>query len=177
MRRLNEILDNINSEIIKSLAYPNPKMYNQADLQIKDGKTFPIVNNGNSNGFAISLDNNIALQSYHRVLGSETETDYTKGKGKYPYKIRTYTMKMVWIGTLKRLPSKAYESTDDVKNDVYAAFPVTLKDKELVKTNSESINKIEILNEEFADNITKQLSLDLVVFSIDYEVKQNIRCN
>ena len=177
MRTLNELLDNINSDIAESLTYPQVKYWNQADLQVKDEKTFPMVNNGNSRGFAISPDSTEALQCYHRVLSSETETDYTKGKGRFPYKMRTYTIRNVWIGTLRRLPAKVYESNDDVKNDVYKVFPTVLNEKEIIRTVSESVDKTEIFNSEFAGNEMKHLSLEMILFSIDYEIRQNIKCN
>ena len=75
MRVLDELLTNINSDIAGALAYPKFRQWNQADLQVKNEKTFPIVNNGNSRGFAISPDSTEALQCYHRVISSETETD------------------------------------------------------------------------------------------------------
>lgn len=177
MRTLDELLDNINSDIAGSLTYPKVKYWNQADLQEKDDKTFPIVNNGNSRGFAISPNSTEALQCYHRVISSETETDYEKGKGRHPYKMRIYTIRNVWIGTLKRLPSKVYESNDDVKNDVYKAFPTILNKKEIIKTVGESVDKNEIMSTEFAGNDMKHLTLELILFSIDYEIRQNIRCN
>ena len=177
MRTLNELLDNINSDIAESLTYPKVKYWNQADLQIKDDKTFPIVNNGLSRGFAISPNSTEALQCYHRIINSETETDYEKGKGRHPYKIKIYTIRNVWIGTLKRLPAKVYESNDDIKNDVYKAFPTILNQKEIIKTVAESVDKNEIMSTEFAGNDMKHLTLELILFSIDYEIRQNIRCN
>lgn len=177
MRTLNELLDNINSDIAESLTYPKFKPWNQADLQEKDGKTFPLVNNGLGRGFQISPDSKEALQCYHRIISSETDTDYTKGKGRHPYKMRTYVIRNVWIGTLNRLPSKVYESNDDVKNDVYAVFPTVLDNQEIIKTVAESVDKQEIFNTEFAGNDMKHLNLDVILFSIDYEIKQNIRCN
>ena len=177
MRVLDELLTNINSDIAGALAYPKVKYWNQADLQIKDEKTFPLVNNGNRRGFQISPDSTEALQCYHRVLSSVTETDPSKGKGRHPYTVRIYTMKNVWIGTLKRLPSKVYDSNDDVKNDVYKAFPTILNQKEIIRTVGESIDKNEIISTEFAGHDLIQLTLELILFSIDYEIKQNIRCN
>lgn len=176
-RRLDEILTNINSDIAGALAYPKVKYWNQADLQVKDDKTFPLVNNGNSKGFQISPNGIEALQCYHRIISSVTETDPTKGKGRFPYKVHIYTIKNVWIGTLKRLPSKVYESNDDVRSDVYKAFPTILNQKEIIITKDENVDKNEIMSTEFAGNDMKQLSLELILFSIDYEIRQNIRCN
>ena len=121
--------------------------------------------------------NDYALQSYHRVIDSDTETDYEKGKGKYPYKMRIYTIRNIWLGNILKLPTKVYENTDDVKNDVYNAFPAILTNKEIVKTTNENINKLEILGEEFGGATFEHLSLELVVFYIEYEIRQKIKCN
>ena len=177
MRRLDDILENINSSIAQNLKLPKVVYYREAALQQKDDKTFPMVSGGNRKGTQISPNSNIALQAYHRVLSSETETDYSRGKGRYPYKMRTYTIKMVWIGSIAKLQTKSYETNDDVKNDVYAAFPTVLKNKELVRSVNENINKTDILSDEFSGNQINHLNLDLIIFTIDYEIKQNIKCN
>ena len=174
--KLNSLLDDINSRIAQNLAYPKVVYNRQAYLQTKDGKTFPIVNLGKGNGTQISIDD-YALQCYHRVIDSVTETDYEKGKGKYPYRVRVYTVRNVWLGNVHKLPAKVYESTDDVKNDVYNAFPTILTNKEIVKTVNENINKLEIVGEEFDGFDLGHLSLDYVVFFIEYEIRQKIKCN
>ena len=176
-RTIDEILTDINSTVSGALKYPKAIFYNQVSLQEKNDKTFPMINKGNGRGAAISLNSKYALQSYHRVLESETETDWTRGKGKYPYKMRTYVIRNVWLGSLARLQTKGYESTDDIKNAVYDAYPTILDQKELIRTTTENINKQEILDIEFAGQDTKNLALNLAVFYIDYEVKQNIKCN
>ena len=175
--RLNALLEKINDLVSVNLTYPKAKFYEQAELQEKNDRTFPMINNGSRLGYKISPDSAIALQSYHRVLSSITETDYEKGKGKYPYQERVYTIRNVWIGSLNKLPGKPYESNDDVKNDVVNAFPVNLESKELIKITTENINKQEILDEEFAGVETKSLILELIVFYIEYEIRQKIKCN
>lgn len=174
--KLNTLLEDINSRIAKKLTYPKVKYFEQAYLQTKNDQTFPIVNLGKGKGFQISLTD-CALQSYHRVIDSETETDYEKGKGKFPYKIRIYTIRNIWLGNILKLPTKVYENTDDVKNDVYNAFPTILRNKEIIKTTNENINKLEILGEEFDGVTFEHLSLELVVFYIEYEIRQKIKCN
>lgn len=173
---LNELLEDINSRIGASLAYPKVKFWEQAFLQEKNEQTFPMINKGNGQGFQISIED-CALQSYHRVISSETETNYEGGKGRFPYRIRKYEIRNVWLGNIQRLPAKTYESTDDVKNDVYNAFPTILTSKEIIKTNTESVDKLAILGEEFEGVEFKHLSLDLVVFYIEYEIRQKIKCN
>ena len=174
--KLNTLLEDINSRIAQNLAYPRVKYFEQAHLQEKNGETFPIVNRGNGKGFQISVSD-AALQCYHRVIDSETETDYTGGKGKFAYRMRIYTIRNVWLGNIRKLPAKVYENTDDVKNDVYNAFPTILTNKEIIKTNNENINKQEILDEEFSGVDLKNLTLELVVFYIEYEIRQKIKCN
>lgn len=174
--KLNTLLEDINSRIAQNLAYPRVKYFEQAYLQEKNDETFPIVNRGNGKGFQISVSD-AALQCYHRVIDSETETDYERGKGKFPYRIRVYTIRNIWLGNIRKLPAKVYENTDDVKNDVYNAFPTILTNKEIIKTNNENINKQEILDEDFSGVDLKNLSLELVVFYIEYEIRQNITCN
>ena len=174
--RLNTLLEDINARIAQNLAYPKVKYFEQAYLQTKNEQTFPLVNQGKGKGYQISL-NDYALQCYHRVIDSETETDYEGGKGKYPYRIRTYTIRNIWLGNIQKLPAKVYESTDDVKNDVYNAFPSILTNKEIIKTTNENINKLEIIGEEFEGVDLQNLSLELVVFYIEYEIRQKIKCN
>jgi len=175
--KLNALLENINDSVADTLAYPKTKFFEQAELQEKDEQTFPMVNNGSRLGYKISPDSAIALQSYHRVLGSVTETDYEKGKGRYPYQERVYTIRNIWIGNLSKMPDRPYESNDDVKNDVVNSFPVNLNSKELIRITNENINKQEILDEEFAGVKTKSLILELIVFYIEYEIRQRIKCN
>ena len=174
--KLNTLLEDINSRIAQNLAYPKVKYFEQAFLQTKNDQTFPLVNKGNGKGFQISI-NDSALQCYHRVIDSETETDYEGGKGKFPFRTRVYTIRNVWLGNIRKLPAKVYENTDDVKNDVYNAFPTILTNKEIIKTNNENINKKEILDEEFDGSTFDYLSLELVVFYIEYEIRQKIKCN
>lgn len=174
---LNTLLTDINTNVASSLAYKDAVFYTQAELQTKDEKTFPLINNGDRSGNKISLNDKHSLQSYHRVISSETNSDYNGGKGKYPYIIRTYTIRNVWLGSLRRLPGQVYESTDDIKNDVFSAFPVILTNKEIVKVNSENIDKQAILDEEFAGYDTKHLTLELVIFYIEYEIRQKVKCN
>ncbi|GAG80843.1 unnamed protein product, partial [marine sediment metagenome] len=57
-RRLDDILDNINASIGSLLKYPKVVYYNQAALQTKNDKTFPLVNTGNKKGVEISPNSN-----------------------------------------------------------------------------------------------------------------------
>jgi len=176
MRTLNEMLEEINSTIGGSMTYPKTKFWNEAFLQTKGEQTFPLVNNGNQQGYKISLNDKYALQCYHRVIDSETETDPNRGYGSKPYRIRVYTMRMVWLGNLKKLPAKTYETTDDIKSGVYSWIPVILSGKETIRTTNENVNKIDVLSEEFEGVNADHLSLDVIAFYIEYEIRQRIIC-
>jgi len=174
---LNELLEDFNARVAANMIYPKVKYYEQAFLQTKDELTFPMVNKGNLTGHQISLNDAYALQTYHRVLSSNTETDWSGGKGKYPYRFRVYEIRNVWLGNLKRLPKKPYHTIDDVKTEIYNALPVILTNKELIKTNEESANTLTVLEEEFAGHNWGNLTLDIIAFYIDYEIRQRIKCN
>lgn len=175
MRTLDQILTDINARIAANLSYSNVVYWNEAILQPKDDKTFPIVNSGDKTGLQISpID--FSLQTYHRIIDSETQTDPSRGFGKYPYRKRIYTIRNVWIGDLSSISSQTYEFNDDVKSDVYAAFPVSLDSKEFVQTTNEVTDKFQVLSEEFEGFDLNNLSLELIAFYIDYQVHQRIRC-
>ena len=175
MRTLNQILTDINNRIKADLSIPNVIYWNEATLQEKDDKTSPIVNLGTREGTQIS-PKEFNLQTYHRLIDSETETDPNGGFGKYPYRVRIYTLRNVWLGDLSSLSSQSYEFNDDVKNDVYAAFPVILDSKETVRTINEVTNKDQVLSEEFPGYELSNLNLELIAFYIEYQVRQKIRC-
>ena len=50
MRTLDQILTDINARIATTLSYSNVTYWNEAILQPKDDKTFPIINSGNKTG-------------------------------------------------------------------------------------------------------------------------------
>jgi len=180
MRTLNEILTEINSLIESGMVYSSDTYssvdyYNEAILQEIDGKTFPIINSGNRQGSKISIIDN-SLICYHRVIDSETEVDPKLGYGKYPYRKRIYTIRNVWIGEWKSISTYSYEFNDDVKNDIYSAFPVRLSGKERIFTTNESVNKQTVLDEEFPNYNFKNLNLELIAFYIEYQIHQRINC-
>ena len=169
------MLTDINARIATNLSYSNVVYWNEAILQPKDDRTFPIVNQGDKTGRQISIKD-FSLQTYHRIIDSETETNNNLGKGRFPYRKRIYTLRNVWLGDLSSISSQTYEFNDDVKNDVYAAFPTILTDKEIVITVNENVNKLDVLNEEFAGYDFSNLSMQVIAFYIEYQIHQKIRC-
>ena len=74
-----------------------------------------------------------------------------------------------------RVPQKGSGPTQDACKG--SRFCKYLTNKEIVRTTNENIGKLEIINEEFDGNQLDFLSLELVVFYIEYEIKQKIKCN
>ena len=60
----------------------------------KDGKTFPLENEGNKNGIKISWDDKYPLQTYHRILDVEKESDLSQGFAN-AFRQRVYSMRLV----------------------------------------------------------------------------------
>ena len=174
---LNEMLEDFNAQVAAAMELPKCKYWQEAFLQTRDELTFPIVDNGNLKGHQISFNDAYALQSYHRVISSITQSDPTGGKGRYPYRYRVYTIRNVWLGNIKRLPKKPFRTIDDVKNLVYEAMPVRLTNGHNIFTQNESINTLSVLDEEFAGHDWSHLSLDIMAFYIEYELRQKIKCN
>lgn len=176
MSDLNELLEDINATIASTLPYSKATYYTQAHLQTKNDQTFPVVNKGNRKGIPISLNSKVALQCYHRLLESQTESDVLLGYGKKTYSKRIYTLRNVWLGYLGMLPKRTFESNDQVKHEVYKAFPKILTNKEIVFPQTESVDKLAVLAEEFEGTNLSNFALDVVAFYIEYEIHQKIDC-
>lgn len=165
MRKIHDILDDINSKIDIDCT-----KHGLCTLQEKDGQVFPIINQGSGQGKQISPRDN--FQIYHRILDSETESDPALGKGKFPYTIRVYSMRLVGIGNMRTSDN---DINDRMKNDVFDQIPQILSGKELVIPGDENIIRNDVMGSEFApaENWSKY-GLDLIAFYIDYEIKQRI---
>ena len=175
MSSINELLEDLNKRILTSLPF-RAVLYEQAHLQPKNEQTFPVVNKGNRKGIVISPNDNVPLQAYHRILESTTDTNPELGYGKKAYRKRIYSVRNVWIGSLKRLPIKSFETNDELKNEVFKAFPNVLTNNEVIIPISESVDKLDVLSEEFDGINMSSLSLDLVAFYINYEIHQRVDC-
>ena len=177
MRVLDNILEEINLNIKNSLDFGDEVIFwREAYLQAKDGKMAPLVNQGKENGHRISLDDRYPLQIYHRLIDSKTETDYSKGRGRYPYSLRKYTIRLVGIGDTKRLSLRYYEGNDDIKNLVYYSLPTRLSYDEKIASQNENTDKLFVLSEEFEGANFNKLSLQLIAFYIEYEIVQRVQC-
>jgi hypothetical protein len=174
-------LTEINSAIQANLAYGDSvQFFRQAYLFDKDGKTRPLLNTGAEAGQYISYDHGYPLQIYHRIVSNDTDVDTAAGKGRYAYITRTYNMILVGMGNTKKLTDRAYEGTDDVANEVFAAMPMPLADA-WIFPGTINPNKHEVIEQEFAGDAgaatyINKLSLELVAFTIEYQIQQKVRC-
>jgi hypothetical protein len=178
-RVLDNILQEINLTIAANLSYSaQVQFWKEAYLQDKDGITAPLVNNGQEQGYRVSWDDRYALQIYHRVIDSDVSSDPATGYGKYPYINRTWVMQLVCIGNTKRLTNRAYEGNTDVASEVFLAMPATkLSGGEWITLGDINTDKLNVMQTEFDGAPFKSLSLQLIAFTLEYEILQKYRCN
>lgn len=168
---LNSILDDINTQI-KTVSFGGKiTTWNLAYSQEKDGKVFPLVNNGNRNGHKISWDDKYPLQTYHRIISSENETDTSLGFGSKPYRRREYQMRLVGIGSKLKLSAASYEDNQEICKAVSDALPSFLSGTEFVEVTGQEVIKQNVYDEEFKDTKMKHLSLEGIAFWIEYTLK------
>jgi len=173
VRTLDSILTEINATLKEGLSITGVGLWNEAMLTEKDGFTFPVVNIGGGKGYKISWQDTYPLQIYHRIISDiTTEEDSVASKGRRPYMIRTFPMRMVCFGSIARLPSERRETNTDVYNTVCNLFPSFLSGGEVIITNSENVNKLDVYGEEFAGINMNHLVLDGIAFYIGYDIRQ-----
>lgn len=176
-----ESLTNLLSEVntlLGALPYASrTTFYTLAYLQPKDDKTFPIVRRGASEGYQISPEDS-RFQFYHRLIGESDEPLPDQGKGTDVVKFTTYTFRLVGVGKREILTSFTSEDNADLARAVKLLLNgKTLSDRSKVWPISTNSDKISIFEEEWAGyaNINK-LSLNITVFTIDYNIKQRVVC-
>ena len=104
-RSLNSIISEINTAI-KTVDFGDKiTTWGLCFLQDKGGKTFPLLNVGDGQGRQIQFNDTYPLQTYHRILSSEKETDTDRGFGSKAYQERVYQMRLVGVGKRSKLTS------------------------------------------------------------------------
>ena len=173
-RALNAILTDINTQI-KTVSFGSKiTTWGLAYLQEKDEKTFPLVNEGNRNGHKVSLDDKYPLQTYHRILDVEKESDLSKGFGANAFRQRVYTMRLVGIGSRARITSAGYEDNQEIAKVISDALPSFLNTNEYLEVGDHEVIKQTVYDEEFAGVDQKKLSLEGIAFWIEYTLRINI---
>jgi hypothetical protein len=176
-RALNTILTAINTQI-KTVSFGSKiTTKGLCYLQVKDEKTFPLENDGSSEGTKISWDDKYPLQTYHRIIDVEKESDLTAGFGANAFRQRVYNMRLVGIGSKDKVTSTSYEDNQDVANAVADVFPSFITSNEYVEVGEMEVIKQNVYNEEFAGvDHQKKYSLEGLAFWIDYKLTVTI-CN
>lgn len=171
-RALNSILTDINTAI-KTVSFGSKiTTRGLCYLQEKDGKTFPLENTDTRNGHKVSWDDKYPLQTYHRILELEKETDTTQGFGKNISRIKVYTMRLVGIGSKTKLSTAGYEDNQEIANAVADVMPDFISSTEYVEFTGIEVIKQEVYDSEFAGvDHQKKLSMEGVAFWIDYTLK------
>lgn len=178
IRSINTIVEEINTRI--SSQYSNETLYNIAVLQQdENGRTFPMARQNADNGYQISpLDTN-GLQIYHRQTDSVEIKPIEGAKGKKSYQLAIYSMKLVGVGYRPNITIEEDWNNTDIANDVmgFLGKNAFLSGKEILQVNGQAItDKLLVLNEEFAGHDLSNRTLELIAFSIDYNIQQKQIC-
>ena len=173
-RALNAILTDINTQI-KTVPFGSKiTTRGLCYLQEKDDKTFPLENTDTKNGLKISWDDKYPLQTYHRILSAEKESDTTQGFGKNVSKTRLYSMRLVGIGSKTSLSVANYEDNQEIAKAVESALPIFINTNEYLEVESLEVIKQNVYDSEWPGVEIKKLSLEGIAFWIDYTLKIRI---
>ena len=140
-RSLNSILTEINTDI-KTVSFGSKvTTWGLCYQQIKDEKTFPLLNQGSGQGRKLQWNDTYPLQTYHRIISSEKEIDASRGFGGKPYQERVYQMRLVGIGSKAALSASAYEDNQEICKAVSNVLPTLLSGKEYMGTAEHEVIK------------------------------------
>ena len=171
-RSLNSIIYEINT-YIKTVDFGSKiTTWGLCYQQEKDTKVFPLLNEGSGQGRKIQWNDTYPLQTYHRILSNEKETDQDRGFGSKAYQERVYQMRLVGVGTKALLSASSYEDNQEICKAVSDAIPSLLSNKEYTEMNEHEVIKQNVYDEEFTNTVElKKLSLEGIAFWIDYELR------
>ena len=173
-RALNAILTDINTQI-KTVSFGGKiTTRGLCYLQEKDDKTFPLENTDTRNGNKISWDDKYPLQTYHRILSVEKESDPTQGFGNNAFRTRVYEMRLVGVGSKTSLSNAPYEDNQEIAKTVGDALPDFINTNEYLQVGAFEVIKQNVYDSEWAGVEMKNLSLEGVAFWIDYTLKIKI---
>jgi len=174
-RSLNAILTDINTQI-KTVSF-GAKITTRGlcYLQEKDGKTFPLENLNTKSGLKISWDDKYPLQTYHRILSVEKETDTTQGVGNKVSTRRVYNMRLVGIGSKASLSVSPYEDNQEIAKTVCDSLPNFITSSEYLEVEGMEVIKQTVYDSEWPGvDHQKKLSLEGIAFWVDYSLKIKI---
>ena len=148
----------------------------QAHLQQIDEMTHPVVLTGGGEGYKIFPDDEYPLQIYHRLLDTENEESPELGYGNNRFSKRTYNMRLICFGTLRRLndPNRNYNS--EILQIVYNSMPKELSQGEQLFIGNEDTNMSAVLTTEFEGADMNYLTPIHIAFAIEYQIKHRSDC-
>lgn len=179
-RSLNDIIEEINDAI--GFYFDEQEVfYNLSVLQTDSyGNTFPMTRKTDDEGIQISPLDTKGINFYHRLLGPVEVEPLQGSKGNKSYSLVTYPLRLVGVGYRKNIITGTYWNNQEVADQVMVDLGSSafLSGKEILQVNGRVItDKLEVLTTEFAGQqefINR--TLDLIAFSIDYQVKQRQVC-
>ena len=169
----------LNSSLQSSLSFGNQiTFYELCDQTERDGKTFPIENQGNGQGKLVHWKDTYRLQIYHRLLDTAKDNDFALGFGNKAQGTTTYTLRLVGIGTRKLLTAAGYEDNVEFAESVADAIPNILFSgtATYLQVNDIEATKQLVYNEEYEGIDMKHLKLEGIAFYIDYELREKSCC-
>ena len=174
-RSLNAILTDINTQI-KTVSFGGKiTTRGLCYLQEKDGKTFPLENVDTKSGLKISWDDKYPLQTYHRILDVEKDTDVSLGFGSKPHRQRIYSMRLVGIGSKTKLSTAPYDDNQEFAKTISDVLPNFINANEYLETGDNEVIKQVVYDTEFAGvDHQKKYSMEGIAFWIDYTLRITI---
>ncbi len=174
-RRINQILEDLNTKIAGRITYANTVFNELAVLQPLDNNTFPLIRMSDSEGDKISPLDTQGLIFYHRMLSEDRED--IQGKGSAVYYRVIYNMVLVGIGYRPNITISNDWNNEDIAQDIMNSMGqnAVLDFKEMVLVQGRPVtDKLTVINEEYGENARlRSKVLDLIAFKIPYTLKVN----
>ncbi len=179
MRKLTEIVTEINQKIAAGISYGDNVYYNISEQHEKDGKSFILTRKEDgTQGQLVVNTNQQNVSFYHRILDEEI-SEAPFGRGNKVAQFQETTLRLVCYGQRNRI-GKDQNNIDNQEfmSEVLRIFNknTTLTGKETVIVEDQSSVFNVVNEEEFDEQLKKNLRLELITFYIEYKVKRKINC-
>lgn len=175
MNFINHIIESVNSSIAVNICYPETCIHGLTNLIEKDGKKFPMENQGKE-GEKIAFDDRKPFQLYHRLIDIRKDEDET-GVGDRVYERFTATMRLFGIGNKDYFKTTCHDNNLDFLMHTDAAInrkPVlnlSGLSNIRIRITGNSVNYQTIIESEFEGYDLKKLNpLKVIAFAIDYQI-------
>lgn len=179
MRKLTEIVSEINDTIKNCLSYSDNAYFNISEQHEKDDKSFLLTRSDGTQGQIVVNTNQENVSFYHRILEEEI-SDIPGGRGNKVAQMQETTMRLVCYGQRKRIAKDQFNiDNQEFMTEVLQILnkTTTLTGKEFIIVQDQNSIFNEVNDEEFNGQLKKNLRLELVTFYIDYLIKRKINCD